>query len=272
MNSGLNNLRKLRKSLKRRKPIITRISYWLLVGVVLVFAPLSDGQPEPPGRESSAEILLHTAPDESSATVGSLRRGDTFVGIAESLGAAGAKWYLIKASSGAVGWIKKTDGEESIKLEKFFNSLPVETRAFESSSIDPPTSGSDHSSGAIKVPVQMTGASVIVPVTLNRRLKAFLALDTGATTTMISHRLANNLGLKTDGTRVVATTVNGQVSIPLVRLGSIKVGEAEVYNLSVTVHDLSRTARVDGLLGLDFLKRFHVSIDSRNQFLVLAPR
>jgi predicted aspartyl protease len=260
----------------------TQVSCWVLVAIVLVFARLSDGQPEPPGRQPSVEILLHAAPDESSAIVGSLHQGETLSAIAESLAAAGAKWYLIKASSGAVGWIKKTDGEESIKLEKFFNSLPVgppsvrrepsETRSFETSSVDPPTSGSDHPSGAIKVPVQMTGASVIVPVTLNRRLKAFLALDTGATTTMISHRLANTLGLRTDGTRVVATTVSGQVSIPLVRLGSIKVGEAEVYNLPVTVHDLSRTARVDGLLGLDFLKRFHVSIDSRNQFLVLAPR
>jgi predicted aspartyl protease len=179
---------------------------------------------------------------------------------------------LIKIQSGAVGWIKKTDGEESQKLEKFFKSLPVETAPAGISQPADLAPSAPELPGTIRIPVQMTGASVIVPVTLNRRLKTFLALDTGATTTMISHRVANNLGLRTDGPRVVATTVNGHVSIPVARLGSIKVGEAEVHGLAVTVHDLAPAARVDGLLGLDFLKRFHVSIDSRNQLLILAPR
>jgi hypothetical protein len=242
----------------------THISCWVLIASMLALASPSDSG-------SSAEMPLHVAPDESSAVVGSVQRSETVAPIGESVGAAGAKWYLIKASNGALGWIKKTDSEQSIILEKFFNSLPVETRSFETTPVDPPSSRSAPA-GAIHVPVQMTGTSVIVPVTLNRRLKASLALDTGATTTMISHRLARNLGLRTDGARIVATTVSGQVSIPLVRLGSIKVGEAEVHSLSVTVHDLSPAARVDGLLGLDFLKRFHVSIDSRNHILVLAPR
>jgi predicted aspartyl protease len=252
----------------------TRVLRCTLIALLLLPARLAGAQPGPAGREfanPSDELVLYAGPDESSATVAFLKRGEIFSPVGETSGAEGTKWYLIKTHGGAVGWMKRTDSEESQKLEKFFKSLPVETSPagiLPQTDLAPPTSDPP---GTIRVPVQMTGASVIVPVTLNRRLKTFLALDTGATTTMISHRIANNLGLRTDGPRVVATTVNGHVSIPLARLGSIKVGEAEVHNLAVTVHDLSPATRVDGLLGLDFLKRFHVSIDSRNQHLILAP-
>ncbi|MGH7827741.1 MAG: retroviral-like aspartic protease family protein [Candidatus Binatia bacterium] len=255
------------------KKISGQVSYWVVIAYLFLGATFSQAQPAPPASHSfsSSEIVLHAAPDESSAIVGLSKHGEAFSPIAESLSAEGARWYLIKTNAGVVGWMKKTDRDESKELEKFFKSLPVEPASSEALNISPAPSAADPSD-AIKVPVQMTGASVIVPVTLNRRLKAFLALDTGATTTMISHRVAKRLGLRTDGPRVVATTVTGHVSIPLARLGSIKVGDAEVYNLSVTVHDLSPATRVDGLLGLDFLKRFHVSIDSRNQLLILAPR
>jgi clan AA aspartic protease (TIGR02281 family) len=250
------------------------LRYWILIASLLFCAPPGLAEPgASPGHSfhPSTELLLYAHPDESSAVVASVKRGETFSALAETVGGAGAKWYLIKTSAGAVGWIKKTDSEQSKKLEEFFKSRSVELPAKPSQELSPTYSPAEPT-GTIRVPVQITGASVVVPVTLNRRLKTSLALDTGATSTMISHRVANNLGLRTDGPRIVAMTANGQVSLPLARLGSVKVGDAEIHNVTVTVHDLPSAAKVDGLLGLDFLKRFHVSLDSRNQVLLLAPR
>jgi clan AA aspartic protease (TIGR02281 family) len=252
----------------------TQRGYWILIASLLICATPSltdSGASAGQSFYPSLELVLYARPDESSAVIASVKREETFSAVAETLGGEGARWYLIKTSTGAVGWIKKTDSEESKKLEEFFKSRSVVLPSKAPQELVLPFSPSEPS-GTIRVPVQITGASVVVPVTLNRRLKTFLALDTGATSTMISHRIANNLGLRTDGPRVVAATVNGQVSMPLTRLGSVKVGDAEIHNLTVTVHDLSPAAKVDGLLGLDFLKRFHVSLDSQNQLLLLAPR
>jgi clan AA aspartic protease (TIGR02281 family) len=230
-------------------------------------------QPATPEVQNIAqELKLYAAPDDSSTVVGSIKKGEAFAPIIESIGERGSRWYLIKAANGMVGWVKKTSGDESRDLERFFKSLPFEPSIARTGEAPSEPAASAELAGAIRIPVQMNGAAVIVPVTLNRRLKASLVLDTGATTTMISHRLAASLGLRTDGPRIVAATANGNVAVPLARLGSIKVGEAEVVNLTVTVHDLSPAARADGLLGLDFLRRFHVSIDSKNQVLILAPR
>jgi len=117
----------------------------------------------------------------------------------------------------------------------------------------------------------MNGASVIVPVTFNGALTANLVLDTGATVTVVSRRIASNLALRTLGASKVGT-VGGVITVPLARLGSLKVGEAEVHDLVVSIHDFSADPRIEGLLGLDFLKHFHVSLDARRRLLILGPR
>ena len=117
----------------------------------------------------------------------------------------------------------------------------------------------------------MNGASVIVPVMFNGTLKANLAVDTGATITVISRRIASTLALSTLGVSRVGT-VAGVITVPVVRLGSHKVGDAQVRDLVVSVHDFSTDPRVEGLLGLDFLKHFHFSLDARRSLLILGPR
>ena len=67
-------------------------------------------------------------------------------------------------------------------------------------------------------------------------------------------------------------TVGGIITVPLARLGSLKVGDAEVQDLVVSIHDFSPDPRIEGLLGMDFLKHFHVSLDARRNLLVLGPR
>ena len=219
------------------------------------------------------DLSLLSAPDESSQVLTTLQKGDDFFLIGDSVGAGGQKWYLIKTKKGTVGWLKSTDTEDSKKLADFFRSLPSsEVTSLAPIEISPLPSSPSLSGKSITVPLEMSGSLAIVQVVLNRSLKAYMAIDTGATTTLISRRIATALRLNLLGSRISIATANGTITAPLARLGSVKVGEAEVYNLIVPVHDFSFNPRVEGLLGLDFLKQFHVSIDSRRQLLSLAPR
>jgi predicted aspartyl protease len=125
--------------------------------------------------------------------------------------------------------------------------------------------------GSIIVPVQFAGRAAIVSAILNRSVSANLILDTGASSTVISRRLAGLLSIRPTGT-AMGQTVGGMITAPIARLTSIKVGAAEIAELSVIVHDFSRDPRIDGLLGMDFLGQYHVGLDSQKQLLVLSPR
>jgi predicted aspartyl protease len=117
----------------------------------------------------------------------------------------------------------------------------------------------------------VNGRSVIVPVTFNRSVNANLLLDTGASMTMISPRLATTLALPSTGAGLFSG-IGGTVSAPIARVESIKVGDAEISGMAVSVHDVSRFPHFEGLLGMDFLGRFQVSVDAAKKLLVLTPK
>jgi predicted aspartyl protease len=197
-----------------------------------------------------------------------VKSSDEIAPLADTLGGENSRWYLVKAKNGTVGWIRNSNTDESKKLEKFFKSLPAEPSL--PASIVVPSSATG-GSGTISVPVVMNGASVIVSVTLNGELRANLGLDTGATITVVSQRIAKSLALSPFGTSKVGT-VGGVITVPLARLRSLKVGDAEIHDLVVSIHDFSTDPRIEGLLGLDYLKHFNVSLDARRKLLVLGPR
>jgi predicted aspartyl protease len=219
---------------------------------------------------TTSGVRLFTSPDESSAVLANLNDGDDISPLADTLVGEGTRWYLVKTKNGTVGWMKQSDTEQSRKLEKFFKTLPAEPSL--PIAIDVPSSPSGTSGrNTIKVPVEMNGSWVIVPVTFNGALKAYLQLDTGASSTLVSRRIANTLALSALGSRQ-GVTVGGTITVSVARLASLNVGGAEVRDLVVSIHDFSPDPRVEGLLGLDFLRHFHVSLDTRRKLLVLGPR
>ena len=252
--------------------IFTKLKAALIFTACVLFAVCIHSQAAPIHRSlpTGAETQLFAAPDESSAVVATLKPGDEISPLADTLVGEGARWYLVKAKNDVIGWIRQSDTDESRELEKFFKSLPTEP-SLPLSSVVPSTPTRGSGPNTITVPVVMTGASVIVPVTFNGALRANLALDTGATITVVSRRIATNLALSTLGVSKVGT-VAGVIAVPLARLGSLKVGAAEVHDLIVSIHDFSTDPRIEGLLGLDFLKHFHVSLDARRSLLILGPR
>ncbi|MCZ6623768.1 MAG: retropepsin-like aspartic protease [Deltaproteobacteria bacterium] len=92
-------------------------------------------------------------------------------------------------------------------------------------------------------------------------------LDTGANETTIPLSLAQQSGIDPDkGISITTGGIGGSVDVPLIEIESLKVGEAEVRDLLVSIMDLSSGSDKIGLLGANFLLEFHVQINySRNQ-------
>lgn len=218
---------------------------------------------------SPVTIQVYASADESSEPVGTLLPDEPVKPLAESQGTGGVKWYLVKTQTGIVGWIKQSDSSHSKTVDNFFRTLPRETAS--TTVAIPNISSAAAPRGAMIVPVNLFRGSIIVPVTFNRSLTANLLLDTGASMTTISTRIAKGLALYTTAAgRFVG--IGGVVTTPIARVDYIKVGEAEIGGMAVSIHDFSRSPNYEGLLGMDFLGRFQLAVDPAKQVLVLNPR
>ena len=126
------------------------------------------------------------------------------------------------------------------------------------------------------VPVEHLGSLLVVLATLDDSNQARLVVDTGASQTIISRRLATELGLASTAyaTRVLLHTATGSVQVDAVILDAIRIGGAELKNSQVLIHDLPDLPfTVDGLLGLSFLGAYQITLDSsRGELHLKRPR
>jgi len=109
--------------------------------------------------------------------------------------------------------------------------------------------------------------AIVVQAVLNWNRPAFFHLDTGATCTMITGEDARALGLAPDGRPAVKGYIadGSMVELERVVLPSLAVGGAEVHNLEVVIGKMR-------LLGMDFLREFHVTVDAGSGQLVLERK
>jgi len=108
----------------------------------------------------------------------------------------------------------------------------------------------------------------LAEVILNDRLKRYFIVDTGASFTLISRQIADELGIiiGENSPSIPASTVSGFILTPLVTLSSIRVGKAEMKDVDVAVYTMPSGS---GLLGNSFLNKFRVMIDSVNGKMIL---
>jgi len=116
---------------------------------------------------------------------------------------------------------------------------------------------------------------ILVPVTVNGSGTVMMAVDTGAPSSLISLRLANQMGIlrETDGKLLIrAGGIGGSAPALLVVLDSLAMGEAKQDFVPATVV-ASLSDNFEGLLGMDFISSFNAKIDSSQELLVLTlPR
>ncbi|CAN5505389.1 hypothetical protein BH23BAC4_BH23BAC4_17060 [soil metagenome] len=119
------------------------------------------------------------------------------------------------------------------------------------------------------VPITFEGrgeAALVVPVFINGEGPFDFVLDTGATMTCVSEPLAEALELPPQrGAVGMGAGIGGSGQVALVRLDSVRVGETLATDLGGCVLDLAHMGAVglavDGLLGLNFLRAFRVTLD-----------
>ena len=112
---------------------------------------------------------------------------------------------------------------------------------------------------------------VIIPVTLNDAITVPMALDTGSPGMVVSFELAERLRLlsKDNGRLLVAAAgIGGTTPAVLTIIDTVAVAGARSAFVPTTVTDKLSDA-FQGLVGMDFMAGYNVSIDSKRKVLVL---
>ena len=120
------------------------------------------------------------------------------------------------------------------------------------------------------------GAAIVVPVRLNDKGPYDFVLDTGATLTCLDAALADELSLgNVPGVLGQGATLGSSGPIALRKLDSISIGEARSTDVTVCTLDLANIREVgldvDGLLGLNVLKAYRMTLDFKRNVLSLQP-
>ena len=98
-----------------------------------------------------------------------------------------------------------------------------------------------------------------------------LALDTGATWTLVSWETAVLVGYDPASIqqRTAITTGSGIEYCPKLNLLRVEALGKSVSSLEVLCHTLPPTSRVDGLLGLNFLRHFKVALNFKQGYITI---
>ncbi|MCB9747507.1 MAG: retroviral-like aspartic protease family protein [Candidatus Omnitrophica bacterium] len=123
------------------------------------------------------------------------------------------------------------------------------------------------------IPLEKYGNSLYTTVKINKKAKAKLLIDTGASKTQISRALARKLGVNLNkGDPIMASLANGavvsgrEVVLKEVRLNNVRVTNVKALVLDVDMDD------DDGLLGMSFLNHFVFQIDVDKPELILQQK
>lgn len=97
-----------------------------------------------------------------------------------------------------------------------------------------------------------------------------LALDTGATMTIVSHKVLEKIGA--DLANAESTTfgnATGAHSATYTIVKSVGIQDAIVNNLEVVAYTLPEDYGIDGVIGLNFLRHFRIVLDFEKGILTL---
>jgi clan AA aspartic protease (TIGR02281 family) len=123
---------------------------------------------------------------------------------------------------------------------------------------------------AATVPLEASRGVWIAHVTINGSHTARFLVDTGASVTLVSPRLAATVGLAQHpgAPPTPLQTVTGQTNGPSALLASVRLGTAEARHVPAVIHESGLD--VDGILGNSFLGRFVLTLDADRRLLRLV--
>ncbi len=138
-----------------------------------------------------------------------------------------------------------------------------------------PAGSQPQAAAASPVPLRLVNHLLLVPVRFNQQDTVWLLLDTGASRTIITPATAQKLGLQpaANVSKQVMQRGDGALhEVPLVQCPTFQLGETVVESVLVGIAEvLPQAPVVGGLLGMDVLARFTVTLDRQTPQLWLAP-
>lgn len=95
-----------------------------------------------------------------------------------------------------------------------------------------------------------------------RKMVQFL-LDTGASITMLPKKVLHRIGSDVEIIQgsIPIETAGGTINVDIYRIGSLEILGMAVKDMNVAGYDLPVETRIEGLLGLDYLKNFKFTLD-----------
>jgi len=110
-----------------------------------------------------------------------------------------------------------------------------------------------------------------VKADFNTNVKRDALLDSGSEITIITTKLASALNIKLSKARSeTLLTPSGRVTVPVVVLDNVKIGNAEVSNIEAAVMDFAGRGEVSAVIGMNFLSRFVFEINSTNELVAFT--
>ncbi len=131
--------------------------------------------------------------------------------------------------------------------------------------------------GATELPIRLANPAkplILVDAYANGRGPFQFAIDTGTSTTAVTPELAKQLGVTTSPAGA-GTTGGAPVDFSAGSLQSFQLGGAKIDNMSVVVADFFTMlnaaigAKLDGIVGYNFLRNYKVVIDYPGETLTL---
>ncbi len=112
--------------------------------------------------------------------------------------------------------------------------------------------------------------SIAVAALLNGKTMGTFIVDTGASYTVITPRMARKLGI--EGTQTVSVlTGNGVIQAPLVTLKDVMIGQVHVSEVKAVIQDLGDDLMISGVLGMNFFKGKSITIQQDSLILEDSP-
>lgn len=123
----------------------------------------------------------------------------------------------------------------------------------------------------VAVPLELARGVWMAHVSLNGGRPARFLVDTGSSVVIVAPPIAAAAGVAVAATapRIELQTVAGRSSGPAVRVRTIRVGDLQLTDVPIVVHDPG--PGFDGILGNAFLSRYRLTLDPDRHLLVLRP-